>query len=184
MGDKKKGIFSLFSKISLLDKLKTKKYTSYVIAVILSLVVVVIFMSSCGKKNKKTTVVSETNETEYEESYSEIIENKLVNVLSFVKGCGNVRVMVVTKSTNIANIEMQIEEKTSSGVQTTTKTPVYEKNGSSEKPFIGNYLYPEIIGVLVVAEGVEDTNVKLKIINAIVSVLGIDASKIEVLEGK
>ena len=169
-----------------LSKFKSKKYTSYVIAVILSLIVVVIFLSSCRKQTSKTTntTISTTEKTVNSEAYSTTIENKLVNVLSFVKGCGTVRAMVVTKSTEIKNIELQTEEKESSGTNTTTKTPIYEKDGSNETPFVTSFTYPQIIGVLIVAEGAGDTNVKLKIVNAIVSVLGIDSSKIEVLEGK
>ena len=181
----KKGIKYFLSKIKLIDKIKSKKYTSYVIAVVLSLIVVVIFLSSFGKKTQKSAKQNNYEKSTLEvQSYSEMIENKLVNVLSFVKGCGSVKAMVVTKSTNIGIIETQTEEKQNGSGTTKTNSPVYEKNGSQETPFVSSYTYPEIIGVLVVAEGAGDAGVKLRIINAIVSVLGIDASKIEVLEGK
>ena len=174
---------SWLKKLAFFERLKTKKYTSYAIAIVLSLIVCVLFLSSCNKQTKISSVSEsslQTKNTCETESYSREIENKLVNVLSSVKGCGSVKAMVVTKSTNISNILMQSEN---SSVEQKDLSPIYEKNGSSETPFITSYTYPEIVGVLVVAKGAGDTNVKLKIINAIIAVLGIDSSKIEVLEG-
>ena len=175
--------FSLF-----IEKFKTKKYMQYIIAAVLSLVVVIIFMSSCSKKSSLTTKNYQSTKTEQNsvgaKSYSETVENKLVSVLSAVKGCGDVRAMVVTKTSESGQIAMQEEEKSSASGGSNIKSPIYEKSGSTETPFIQSYIYPEITGVLIVASGAGDANVKLKIINAIVSVFGIDASKIEVLEGK
>lgn len=177
---------SWLKRFAFFDRLKTKKYSSYVIAIVLSLIVCVIFLSSCNKQSKTKTYSDKTTAGKTisaVKSYSAELENKLVNVLGAVKGCGSVRAMVVTKSTNISNIIMQSEEKSTSGGEKVELSPIYEKNGSSETPFVSSYTYPEIVGVLIVAKGAGDTNVKLKIISAVVAVLGIDSSKIEVLEG-
>ena len=171
---------------SLFSKFKTKKFTEYVIAGILAFVILAIFLSSCSKKGAtlKNNVDSLNTQDSEPLSYVDKIENKLVNVLGSVKGCNSVKVMVVTDVSESDNIAMKNEEKTTTAGNSTSQEPIYEKSGSTETPYVTSKSYPKITGVLVVASGAGDPNVKLKIINAIVAVLGVDVSKIEVLEGK
>lgn len=181
----KKKLFS-----GLWQKLKATKYTEYILAGVLGLVVIVIFLSSCSTKSKNKSASTEKTATNTENessvlSYSEALEHKLENVLESVKGCSNVKVMVVAESSPTIVLAEQIEEKTTGSGENKviTKYPVYVENGSSKTPMILYQTAPKVNGVLIVAKGAGNAAVKLKIITALQALLGIDASKIEVLEG-
>lgn len=177
-----KGFFRWFKKI------KLSKNVEYVIALVLGLIVVVIFLSSCNgsKETNKTDDVDINLQNNVDLlTYSEAIEHKLENVLSSVKGCSNVNVMVLAKTTPILVLAEENEEKTTDSGQNSTSHmyTVYVENGSSKTPMILYQSAPEIVGILVVARGAGDPNVKLKLVNAISALVGIEVSKIEVLEG-
>ena len=182
---KKKG--KLFS--GLWQKLSASKYGVYVVAGVLGLVVVAIFISSCSSESsepaKDNLSQTSTQVAETVESYSESLEHRLENVLGSVKGCFNVKVMVVAESTPIITLAEQVEEKTTGSGEnkTITKYPVYVEDGSSKTPMILYQSAPQIRGVLIVAKGAGDANVKLQLISAVTALLGIESSKIEVLEG-
>ncbi|MDD4832816.1 MAG: hypothetical protein PHI78_03970, partial [Clostridia bacterium] len=70
----------------------------------------------------------------------------------------------------------ETKTETNSGSTTSTSEIVSYKG----EPIVLRELYPAIKGVVVVAEGGDKTEVKYKIIKALVTLLGIDGSQIEV----
>lgn len=177
----------LFS--GLFQKIKTAKYSQYVIAAVLGLIVIILFLSSCSNlsnnESSKKEIENTSQNTNSILAYSELIEHKLENVLNNLKNCSNVNVMVVAQSSPIITIAEQTEEKITSSGETTviTKYPIYIENGSNKTPMVLYESAPKITGVLVIANGAGDVNVRLNIISAIQALLGIESSKIEVLEG-
>ena len=176
--------------IMLKEKFGNKKVVQLLVCAILGLVVVSIFLSSTTSisKAKKTEAVdsSQARQNASVLSYSQELEHKLESVLGTVKNCQNVKVVVVCESTPIVTIAEQTEIKTTSSGenQTISKYPVYEENGSTKTPMILFESAPKITGVLVVAKGAGETATRLKLIAAIQTLLGIDSSKIDVLEGE
>ena len=63
------------------------------------------------------------------------------------------------------------------------KIIVVTQNGKSS-PLIVKEIYQNISGVVIVASGAENVEVRLNIINAVETVLGVSANKIQVLSGK
>ena len=124
----------------------------------------------------------------------EVLEAKLVKILSQVKGAGKVSVNIAFVNSeqqqyakNKTNETKTVQEKdTAGGVRTTTESKDSEqillsKEAGSDKPIVISKVYPEIKGVIVVAQGASNSTVKANLTKAIETGLGIASYKITVL---
>ncbi len=137
----------------------------------LCIVAVIIFMGNFSSTENKST--QETVST-----YVDNLENKLEKCLSKVRGAGKVEVII----------------SVSSGMQTvfaTEKTYQSSKGETVENPLIVNgkplvtmESYPEISGVVIVAEGANNLSVKVDLLNACQTFLSISNEKIQILSMK
>lgn len=149
------------------------------------LVICVIFLIAIkvnGTTNKSTqSKISESQTTL--DSYENDIEKRIVDIVSSISGVRNVKCMVYTKSS--IEIEYFVEKTSDERSEEIKKSEVlsFQKNGSSTEPVIIKKVYPKIVGILVVAEGVENEKTRLSIINALASVFDINIASIEVLRG-
>ena len=127
-------------------------------------------------------------------TYEELQEIKLSNLLSQIKGAGAVAVSITYESSNIQehakNITKEsriIQEKdTSGGTRTTTETKENEqilvnKENGIDRPVIVKEIKPAIKGVMVIADGAYDSNVKANLTRAVEAGLGIPSYKITIL---
>ncbi len=129
-----------------------------------------------------------------EKTQEEVLEAKLANLLSQVKGAGSVTVQVTlaagasTEFAKNATTESRtIQEKDpSGGVRTTTENKKNEQvllatENGIDKPVIVNETKPVVKGVLVIAEGAGDSSVKANLTKAVETGLGIAAYRVTVL---
>lgn len=127
-------------------------------------------------------------------SYEDVLEGKIVNLLSQVRGAGTVSVSVTLESSgsvehakNIVRETKTIQEKDhSGGIRTTTEAKESEqilmsKEGGSDRPVMVREYKPVIKGVLVVADGAQESSVKANLTKAVETGLGIPSYKITVL---
>lgn len=127
-------------------------------------------------------------------SYEDILEAKLANLLSQVKGAGSVAVNVTLETgaaqeyaKNIVRESKTVQEKdTSGGIRSTTETKETEsilvgKESGSDRPVMLREHKPVIKGVLVIAEGAADSQIKSQLTKAVEISLGLPAYKITVL---
>lgn len=119
--------------------------------------------------------------------YIKEIESKLNSVVSNIKGAGNVKVMISISSSPELKVAENVEEKTvstSSGSTTVTTTePIIVETNGKDSPLILKETLPEINGVIVVSSGASDVKVKLDIITAVSTALGIKSNIVEVFVG-
>ncbi|MDU4960418.1 MAG: hypothetical protein E6X17_07130 [Sporomusaceae bacterium] len=126
--------------------------------------------------------------------YEEILEAKLANLLSQVKGAGAVAVNVTLETgatqeyaKNIVRESKTVQEKdTSGGIRSTTETKETEsilvgKESGADRPVMLREHKPVIKGVLVIAEGAGDSQIKSQLTKAVEISLGIPSYKITVL---
>lgn len=145
------------SKIKWLDKLKNIKHIEVYVVIIFAIVLLLIFFSTNTTKTSKsytnTNNSSSTSEQLTVASYIDNMETKLESILSKVQGASEVNVMITLdmSSTSIKDNEIQTSE------------------------------FPKIKGVIVVAKGVENTQVKMNILKAVQSVIDISSGRIEIL---
>ena len=130
-------------------------------------------------------------------SYEEALEGKLTHTLSQVKGAGTVVVNITWENSttqeharNITKESKIIQEKdTTGGVRSTTETKestqiLVSKENNMDRPVLVREIKPMIKGVLVIADGAYDSNIKAILTKAVEAGLGIPSYKITVLAQK
>lgn len=154
-----------------------------------------------GKKNKKedTTIDVSSNAPTIQSSsaYEERIKNELIDTLSIMSGVGRVKVMIYFESgsesilaANKTDSTKKVEEKDNQGgTRTTTEDSkvinvVIVNEGSANRPYVVKQVNPSIGGVMVVAEGANNLEIKERIHTAVKTVLGIPAYKVSVMPMK
>lgn len=177
-----------FDKVSFLQKLKNIKHIEFIIIGIFAIVLIAIFMSTFGGGNSDNKVQVSSQSLE---EYGEYLENKLENVIKSIDGAGSVEVMITFNGRVTYEYATEKEEVTTSSTitggtnsKTTTneKTIIVTQNGK-ETPLIVKEIYPDVAGVVVVASGAGNVAVKLNIISAVETLLGVKNGQIQVLTG-
>ena len=138
------------------------------------------------------TPVTETITTEVAETYEEALEMKLEAILGQLEGAGKARVMVTTSTSDevilaeevVECIQETDETDKSGGVKSNTKQDTTRKivMQQGNTPIVIKENKPQIEGVLVLAEGADDSLVKNAIIQAVASVLDVPVHKIAVFK--
>jgi len=126
------------------------------------------------------------------------IEARLKSILSQIDGVGKVDVMITYSSTaekvpayDIKRSQDETEEKDSAGGTRKIRGEEYEStlayedaSSGGKSPVILKKLEPEIRGVLVVAEGAENVEVRDRICRAVTVVLDVSANRVQVVQRK
>ena len=152
---------------------KIKKEYLLIIAVIIAAVIFAIV----GVKKPTTTTTAVTVEKSETERYVENLENKLSGTLSGVKNAGKVSVLITVDGCIemiYATDEKIVEENGKNTVTTTIVT-------SAGKPMEIGKKYPDIIGVVVVAGGADNIEVKMALLDAVTTSLKISCNKVQIL---
>lgn len=173
----KDGFFSSF-----LKRIRDFKKWKTLLVVVLCFVVVLIFASSFKSKSDKTSQ-EEIFVSSSALAYCKEQENRLEQVLENVKGISNVKVFVMVDESPTLKYVEDGNNSSSESQNSTSSSTVLIKNGSTTKPIIVVEMLPKIKGVLVIAKGAKDLMMKSTLTNIISSVLGINISSVEVLEG-
>lgn len=128
--------------------------------------------------------------------YLRDLEYHLSSILSEIQGTGRVSVMITLESGSeiipakdeSVSDKVTNEKDTDGGVRTINEKTTNDKvvfaaaQGGNSEPLILKEINPDIRGVIVVAEGAEDAKVKLKISQAVQTVLDIPAYRVTVYE--
>lgn len=130
---------------------------------------------------------------EYENSY----ETQLAEILETVIGVGQVQVMVNLDSTPEIVVEKNRESRTTSTQETDKERATRNqseqslqeqtlvlKDSKQEQPVVLKTLKPKVRGVLVVAKGAENVQIKAWILEAVQKVLDVPVYKISILPKK
>lgn len=148
------------------------------------------------EKQKEENPVKNAAETVTAEGdYARELEEKLERALSKIEGAGRVEVMITLEDSGESVVEKDdtkestdLTEKDDTGgsrtetsIQTAEST-VYREEDNDKEPFVGKEKTPKIAGVLVVAEGGENTAVKQNISEAVMALFQIDVNRIKVVK--
>lgn len=138
-----------------------------------------------------------TPEADASEDYVKQLENRLAELLSSVENAGRVRVMItVAGSVEKAVLQdgsrevEQITEQDSAGgsrnsvSERSDGTTVFYSEAGTNQPFIVNETYPEITGVVVLAQGSGTGTVDLDILGAVQVLFNVPAHKIKIMKMK
>lgn len=163
------------------EKLKSKKHFEIYLAVFIGLIVCVAYFCFSSKTKADNSEQISTVESGSAMEYVDYLENKLSNVLSKISNAGQTSVVITLENGFSYEYATDIETKTttSGGIETvvTSETIILVAN----EPVVEKQIYPKIKGVVIVAEGAEDFNVKMNILTAVETVLEVDRNNITIL---
>lgn len=187
---------------ALLEKLKSfgnqKKLVENLVIFLVLLVILIVVINTLFNTENKTAQneiiqvgnIKETN-------YTDELEMKLKNILSKIEGAGKVDVMISYLS-GIEQVPMYdmkesttvTEEKDKSGGERKTEQKsneqnvIYEEKNSTKSPVIKQTIMPEIIGVIIVAEGADNMIVKDNITKAVLATVNVPVHRIQVFSSQ
>lgn len=129
------------------------------------------------------------------DAYKEQVKKELEETLSQIEGAGAVKVMITWKDNGQIELAKDArkeqtdtkEADSDGGTRTVTESneenvTVYTENDSAQLPYIKQTMTPQIEGVLVVAEGGKNTEVKQNISDAVMALFQIETHKIKVVK--
>lgn len=129
-----------------------------------------------------------------QDSYEVQLEKRLKEILSKVQGVGDVEVMIALESgKEIVTKDDSIKENATTNEEALNgdkRQIITDKSQSStvkiagDEPLILKEISPKISGVLIVAQGGGNVEIKNTLIEATNALLGVEMHKIEVLEMK
>ncbi len=162
------------------DKLFGNKKFFYIIILICAGIVLFCFTFNMGGTDASTEDATSLSD------YKNELTSELCLILGKIDGVGKVNVMVTFYTDTSTEVVYNIKETTSNSSQnssnsTISKDAVMMKDGNVNMPYTIKNEIPDIKGVLIVAQGAEDENVKKKIKDAVVTVLKIPAYRAVVL---
>jgi stage III sporulation protein AG len=163
---------------------------------VLLLIITNFFSSTTGTASEPTNASVEQSIQLTNAEYANYEANKrkeLENILSQMQGVGRVQVMIhfssgeeLVPAINIQQGQSSTTERDTEGgerrtIQDNNGTNVVITNkGSNTEALILKRVYPKITGVVVVAEGAEDNQVRLQIISSITKLFELPANKVDV----
>lgn len=173
---------------NIVKKIKRVKHLDIVIAVAVVGLALVFALSVFGGSEE---TITKTNDVDYL-----ALEDRVCEVLSQIKGAGNVKVMInfsdsgeiITATTNNSSIDKTTDTSTSGNRTTESKTdnvsPVIIQQDGEDTPLIVKEIAPDVLGVVVVAEGADNVAVRINLLQAVQTLLNVDSNKVEIFTMK
>ncbi|MGI6537398.1 MAG: stage III sporulation protein AG [Caldicoprobacterales bacterium] len=180
------------------DKLKKINNIEYFIFILAIAIIVGLFGNWFHPKQKiqeTSSVANNNTDSSFDTLNDDKVnpEYRLKEVLSSIKGAGKVEVMITYRAgtelvpaMNIVESNIETEEHDSNGgirkvVQSEINTqPVSLTTSEGNQPLITKEIQPEVLGVIIVAEGAEDIKVRMELQKAVQTLLGIKSSQVEI----
>ncbi|MCI9516461.1 MAG: stage III sporulation protein AG [Lachnospiraceae bacterium] len=182
-----KGIGNLRQKLKHIDK------SQWLILVLTGILLLVIAMPVPGKEETETADALQTESRQKEGV--DALEERLETALGHVAGVGKVKVMIMRKSsgekivekdtpvTDRSTTEEGDDGNRSSVEKVQEESTVYTQDGNGGRvPYVIEEMEPQIQGILVVAEGGDNSQVVQNITEAVMALFGVEAHKIKVMK--
>ena len=179
---------------NLRDKIKHMNKNHWMILVLTGILLLVIAMPVPGKQEKER---KETKQIEVSSGRGDVeeLERRLSAALGNVEGVGKVRVMITRKSSGEKIVEKDTpvtdrntkeegdgeNRRTMERTQEESTVYMQDANGS-QVPYVIEEMEPQIQGVIVVAQGGDNSYVVRNITEAVMALFGVEAHKIKVMK--
>lgn len=183
-----------------LEKINNKKFINNLIIILLGCIIVLIVVNVLLddkdlESSGMTSEIGSNYDNSVERDYGDYLEKKLEKILGELKGVGKVSVMVtlesstekITANNTTKTIESTVEEDAEGGKREINREDVTIQvvtEGNDENLLIVKEIKPDVQGVIVVAEGADDANVKESLYEAVKTVLNIKGNKVQIFSNK
>lgn len=196
MGDKKDWFHILSEKFQMKNMKKEQLFILLLVGLLLCVIVIPTDKKEKVHKNEEHSKSSISPKTEVQENYEEKMEQKLEDTLSYINGVGKVEVMITMKDSGESIIEKDVPETSSTvsetdkegGTRTTiertsNEETVYSKSeDGTNTPYVIKNLEPKIEGIVIIAEGGDDSSVVQNICDAVLALFPVEIHKIKVVK--
>ncbi|MDO4599600.1 MAG: stage III sporulation protein AG [[Ruminococcus] gnavus] len=166
------------------------------IGVLLAVIVSPVSKPQEAGAKEESEIMEKEVEQGKEAQYETAIEARVEELLHYVEGVGNVKVMVTLKSSGEKIIEkdrqsqqQKTEEEDSKGGsrlsedQSIQDTSIYTQDtDGSQVPYVREELAPEIAGIVIAADGGDDPVVVRNLTEAVQALFGVEAHKIKIMK--
>ena len=154
-----------------LEKWMKKENLGVLLLVGLLLLVIALPTKSNEENTETEAEDQETDQNLQDQDWQTKMEERMVEVLEQVQGVGKAEVFLTCEGT---------QEKVVEKDETET---VYERDSrGNQTPYVSSEIYPEVTGVLVVAQGGDDPVVIQNIQEAVQVLFQVEAHKIKVMK--
>jgi len=167
---------------------KIEKKNKWLILIVAIAILILAFGNFGGKKENKDTPLTESAEQPADFEYMEKAEKRLEEIISSIKGAGDVKVMInfdtgeekiLAKDKN-SLIETQHSEGDTVSKSSDEESVLVYDSGDKEEPYVIKKKLPVPSGVLVTATGAANEGIRLEIYEAVKAVYGISGHRIKV----
>jgi stage III sporulation protein AG len=144
----------------------------------------------CNGNTKQEKIINNNTEDNYERN----LEIRLENLLSQVNGVGNVKVMITLSNSKEMIIAQDSNQSETNSHNTDKDGTIKEIQDSKKelkkiildgkKPVVLKEIEPKIEGVIIIAQGGNNAEIKSNLIKAVQAILNVQAHKIQVLKMK
>lgn len=168
--------------------------------ILLIIGIILIILADVFIQGNNDDISNSYSENEYknslmeEKDYALILEEKLEDILSQLKGVGSVKVMITLEDTvekvpafnTTTNNETTNEIDSQGGTREIVREDmtIQVVTNTEGSVIVLKEIKPTVKGVIVIAEGAEDLEVKEKLYEAVKTVLGIPGNKVEIYASK
>lgn len=176
---------------------KKFKYNLFIIFTIGIILLIVANIFTEDKKPRDTNLETEKildDTKNFHLDYVSILEEKLEEILNELKGVSNVKVMITLEDTiekipainTTKNNETTNEVDSQGGTRETLRedTTIQIVTGNEGSLRVLKEVEPTVKGVIVIAEGAENLEVKEMLYDAVKTVLGVSGNRVEVYSSK
>ena len=168
-----------------LEKIKTmslKRKKENLVLIMVLLVGLLICMNVIFKNDEENKVTEEKIEEQREKQSS--IEEKICEVLSQIAGVSDVSLVInyVDNGENEIVYDTKEEYLENGTVSSMQRSVAYNEENGDKTAIISIKNSPKVEGVIVVAKGVENIELKQKIASSLANLLGIASYKVQVFE--
>ncbi len=170
------------------DKGIIQKKNKWLIGAIVIAVCFLAFGSFGGDKKEKPQQTNGEIGVEPDSEYIRETEERLAEILSGIKGAGNVKVMMnfdvrgekVLAKNKTDSLETQVTEQGSESRSSGEESILLYGSGGGEQPYVVKERLPVPSGVLVIATGASDEKVRLEIYEAVKALYGMSGHRIKI----
>lgn len=175
-------------------KLINNLFIILIVGIIILIVANIIIEEKKVNNNNSSLVETSDNLVKIDLDYESILETKLEDILSYMVGVKKVKVMITLEDTlekvpafnTTQNNETTNEIDSQGGTRETIREnmTIQVATGKEGSLTVLKEIKPTIKGVIVIAEGADNLEVKEMLYEAVKTVLGISGNKVEVYSSK
>lgn len=159
-----------------------KKKSEWMILLVIGVLLMLLAIPTDGRKSDEMGNGTEEAAGGMEkaltvEEYVRDLENRLSGTLSKMKGAGEVEVMITLRDEGESRLNKDITRDEKRYEENTTLTG----KGEGSMPYVTSRRVPEVEGVVVVAEGAADAQVRTEITESVLALFSVETHRVKVL---